>query len=62
VSVDVPTLILSGFFDPVTPSRWGKKANGNLPNSLHIIAPGAHGVGGAYLRRIERQFLESGFL
>jgi pimeloyl-ACP methyl ester carboxylesterase len=60
VSVDVPTLILSGFLDPVTPPRWGEEVNGNLPNSLHIIAPGAHGVGGECLRRIERQFLESG--
>lgn len=44
----------------MTPPRWGEEANKNLPNSLHIVAPGVHGVGGECLRRIERQFLESG--
>ncbi len=60
VSVGVSTLILSGFLDPVTPPRWGEEVDKNLPDSLHIVAPGAHGVGGECLRRIERQFLESG--
>jgi pimeloyl-ACP methyl ester carboxylesterase len=60
VSVDIPTLILSGYLDPVTPPRWGEETAGHLPNSLHLVVPGAHGVGGECLRGIERQFLESG--
>ena len=37
VRVSVPTLILSGEMDPVTPPAWGDKAHAALPNSRHII-------------------------
>lgn len=60
VSVDVPTLLLSGTLDPVTPPRWGREAAGHLPNSLHLVIPGAHGVGGKCVTDIEKQFLEKG--
>jgi len=60
VSVDVPTLLLSGTMDPVTPPIWGTEAAGHLPNGLHIVVAGAHGVGGDCIRFIEKQFLESG--
>jgi len=36
---NVPTLILSGEFDPVTPPSWGDDMAKHFPNSLHIIAP-----------------------
>ena len=60
VSVDVPTLLLSGTLDPVTPPRWGEEAASHLPRSLHLVVPGAHGVGGPCLAGIQRQFLDAG--
>ncbi len=56
----VPTLILSGQYDPVTPPSWGELVHQNFKNSLHIVAPAAHGVGGPCIDRIEKAFLESG--
>jgi pimeloyl-ACP methyl ester carboxylesterase len=47
VRSDVPTLLLSGELDPVTPPRWGTMAAQALSNALHVIVPGgAHGYGG----------------
>lgn len=41
----VPTLILSGEVDPVTPPSWGDKVALHLKNSKHVIAPATgHGV------------------
>jgi pimeloyl-ACP methyl ester carboxylesterase len=60
VSVNVPTLLLSGTLDPVTPPRWGEEAARHLPRSLHLAVPGAHGVGGPCLTDIERRFLDAG--
>ncbi len=60
VSVDVPVLLLSGTLDPVTPPRWGEEASSHLPNSLHLVSPGAHGVGNPCLTGIQKQFLELG--
>lgn len=37
---NVPVLILSGEFDPVTPPRYGDAVAKHLPNSKHIIAKG----------------------
>jgi len=45
VTADIPTLILSGSEDPITPPEYGAEVDQQLPNSLHIIAPGqGHGV------------------
>lgn len=60
VSVDVPTLLLSGNLDPVTPPRWGEEAASHLPRSLHLTVPGGHGVGGNCLTSIQKAFLEAG--
>lgn len=60
VRVDVPTLLLSGTLDPVTPPRWGDEAAGHLPRSLHLVVPGAHGVGGSCLADIQKRFLDAG--
>lgn len=60
VSVDIPVLLLSGTLDPVTPPRWGEEAASHLPDSLHLIVPGVHGVGGECITTIQRQFLETG--
>ena len=61
VESDIPTLLLSGDRDPVTPPSGGEAVAAGLPNSLHIVVPGAgHGVGGPCIAGIERQFVESG--
>jgi pimeloyl-ACP methyl ester carboxylesterase len=45
VAVDVPTLVLSGELDPVTPPRWGEHAAETLGRARHIVVPGAgHGT------------------
>jgi pimeloyl-ACP methyl ester carboxylesterase len=45
VTSEVPTLVLSGELDPVTPPRWGEIASKNLKNSRHVVVPGmGHGV------------------
>jgi len=36
---EIPTLILSGKIDPITPPRWGDKMAETMKNSLHLIAP-----------------------
>lgn len=36
----VPTLIISGEIDPVTPPVWGEEARRHLPNSAHIVLEG----------------------
>jgi pimeloyl-ACP methyl ester carboxylesterase len=59
VSVTVPTLLLSGTLDPVTPPRWGDEAASHLPRSRHVVVPGAHGVGGPCVDDIERRFLDA---
>ena len=59
VSVDVPTLLFSGTLDPVTPPEFGELAARHLPKSLHIVAPGGHGVGGPCLDSIAKRFLET---
>lgn len=42
---DIPTLLLSGALDPVTPPSNAAQLAATLPNSLHIIAPEqGHGV------------------
>lgn len=44
---NVPALILTGQWDPVTPPVYGDTAAKYLPNSLHIVVPhGGHGFGG----------------
>jgi len=40
VRADVPVLLLSGEYDPVTPPAYAELAAETLPNSLHLIAPG----------------------
>jgi pimeloyl-ACP methyl ester carboxylesterase len=45
VDAPVPTLMLSGELDPVTPPEWAKLAALHLPNSVQVVVPGAtHGV------------------
>ena len=44
---NVPALILTGQWDPVTPPAYGDAAAKSLPSSLHVVVPhGGHGFGG----------------
>ncbi|UQA63335.1 alpha/beta hydrolase [Polyangium aurulentum] len=40
VASALPTLLLSGELDPVTPPSWGEEAKKTLSNSLHVTVPG----------------------
>ena len=41
----VPTLVLSGELDPITPPAWGDKVMPGLSRAKHLVAPGqGHGV------------------
>jgi pimeloyl-ACP methyl ester carboxylesterase len=65
VRSDVPVLILTGEWDPVTPPANGEAASKTLTKSLHIVVPaGAHGLGGLEgvdcVDRILREFVERG--
>ncbi|NNF53720.1 MAG: alpha/beta fold hydrolase [Acidimicrobiales bacterium] len=56
---DVPTLILAGEFDPVTPPAWGQLAAETLSNSQFVLVAGeSHGVSPSECGNdIVRQFL-----
>lgn len=42
---DIPTLLLSGGTDPVTPPHYAEQVGATLTNSRHLIAPGfGHGL------------------
>jgi pimeloyl-ACP methyl ester carboxylesterase len=65
VRADVPVLILTGEWDPVTPPSNGDSVAKTLTNSLHIVVPhGAHGLGGLEnidcIFRIMTEFVERG--
>ncbi len=42
LTTDIPTLLISGEFDPVTPARYGDVVLKGLSNAQHLIVP-AHG-------------------
>jgi pimeloyl-ACP methyl ester carboxylesterase len=65
VRSDVPVLILTGEWDPVTPPANGTAVSKSLTKSLHIVVPsGAHGLGGLEgldcIERTLREFIERG--
>jgi pimeloyl-ACP methyl ester carboxylesterase len=62
VQSSIPTLILSGEIDPVTPPVWGDAIAKTLPNSRHIVIPGTgHTAGGTGCgRRLIRAFIDAG--
>jgi pimeloyl-ACP methyl ester carboxylesterase len=41
VSSDVPVLVFSGNFDPVTPPKYGEEVAKSLPNSRRVVIPQA---------------------
>ncbi|HEX7333626.1 MAG TPA: alpha/beta fold hydrolase [Pyrinomonadaceae bacterium] len=65
VRSDVPVLILTGEWDPVTPPSNGDATAQGLKNSLHIVVPsGAHALGGLEnidcILRLNTEFVERG--
>jgi len=59
---DVPALIFSGEFDPITPPAYGDAVARHLPNARHLVAPGlGHGVAGSGCApRLLASFLRTG--
>jgi hypothetical protein len=62
VASTVPSLILSGDADPVTPPSWGEAVARHLPRSRHLVAPATgHGVAAtACGARLIADFVEGG--
>jgi pimeloyl-ACP methyl ester carboxylesterase len=62
VASDIPTLIMSGEIDPVTPPVWGEEIARTLSNSKHIVMPGTgHTAGGTGCgRRLIKAFVDAG--
>ncbi len=61
VASDVPSLLLSGSRDPVTPPAGAEAVARHLANSLHLVIPGGgHGAGGPCIRQIQTRFIEAG--
>ncbi len=60
--IDVPTLILSGDLDPVTPPSWGRQIAATWKNARHITIPATgHGAAGAgCVPKLMAQFLDEG--
>lgn len=61
---DIPTLLLSGEFDPVTPPAYGDRAAAGLSNSLHLVGKAqGHGIAPlGCVPRIMVEFIEAGSL
>jgi pimeloyl-ACP methyl ester carboxylesterase len=62
VKSEIPTLVMSGELDPVTPPTWGEQVAASLSNARHIVMPGTgHTPGGTGCgQRIMREFIEKG--
>jgi len=60
LSTDVPVLLLSGEFDPVTPPRYAEQVLKHLPSGRHIVARGqGHGtLGAGCMPRLLAQFMD----
>ena len=59
---DVPTLILSGEIDPVTPPAWGDAVARHLRNARHVVVPATgHGVVATGCgQQLIKQFIDRG--
>jgi len=63
VAQPAPVLLVSGFFDPVTPPEFGDRVAQSLPHALHIVAPhAAHGSTTACPLSAALQVLRTGSL
>jgi pimeloyl-ACP methyl ester carboxylesterase len=60
VTVDVPVLLFSGKYDPVTPPAYGDMADKNLPNSKHVvIKDGSHVASLSMCMDAVKEFMQS---
>lgn len=59
---EIPTLVLSGGNDPVTPSRYGEQIVAGLKNSKHLVLDGqGHGqIGVGCMPRVIADFITAG--
>lgn len=59
---DIPTLLLSGSADPVTPPNYAEQVAATLPNSRHLVVDGfGHGVlSYGCMPRLVAQFIREG--
>ncbi|MBL8300676.1 MAG: alpha/beta fold hydrolase [Rhodanobacteraceae bacterium] len=57
---DLPSLLLSGQYDPVTPPRYGEQVARGLSHARHLVAPGqGHNViGRGCIPRLVARFIE----
>lgn len=63
VAVAVPTLVISGKYDPVTPPEFGHRIAKSLANARHLISPtNAHGSVGGCARSAAVHVLQTGTL
>lgn len=62
VKANIPTLIVSGELDPVTPPEYGDEVARTLPRSLHIVIPaGSHsGDTGGCQEKVFAEFVAEG--
>jgi pimeloyl-ACP methyl ester carboxylesterase len=61
VTSDIPTLVLAGEYDPITPPGWGYLASQTLKHSFYLVFPGVgHGVsiGDVCPYRVTQSFLK----
>lgn len=61
ISGNVPSLLLSGNLDPVTPPRWGEQVAARLTPSRHIVVQGGgHGVSAlGCVPKLIKEFLDT---
>lgn len=58
---DVPTLLLSGERDPITPPAYGEDVAQHLTQALHVVQPNAgHGAGGSCVAQLRLQLITTG--
>jgi len=63
VAVAVPTLLLSGAYDPVTPPAFADRIAASLTNARHLVSPtAAHGSVGGCARSAALHLLRTGTL
>jgi pimeloyl-ACP methyl ester carboxylesterase len=64
VKSGVPTLLLSGELDPITPPTWGEEAKKTLSNSMHVVVPGVgHNTAGlGCVQSLMAEFVKQGSL
>ncbi|MDH3296355.1 MAG: alpha/beta hydrolase, partial [Acidimicrobiia bacterium] len=61
VRSDIPTLVMAGSFDPITPPSWSRATADNLVNSTYVEFPGhGHSIGSANpcAAQLEAAFLD----